>query len=67
MKSQELRVLEALKQGRVTSLSALTDLGVYRLSARLDEIKHRGYQVQSRWIEVTNRFGEKTRVKEYWL
>ena len=67
-KSQEHRLLDALKAGvKITRLSALTELGIFELSARVKMIESWGYTIQRKTIEVTNRWGEKTRVKQYWI
>ncbi len=66
MKSQEERLLRYLKEGyRVNRLLALQTLGIFELSARLIGIQDR-IDIQKGWIEVTNKFGEKCRVREYW-
>jgi hypothetical protein len=66
--SQESRLLSAFLAGRkITRLSALTELGIFELSARIKKLESEGNQIQRQSITVTNRFGEKTRVKEYWI
>lgn len=42
--------------------------GITRLAARIDDMKRKGHEVDSRWLEVPTRWGDKmTRVKEYYL
>ena len=42
--------------------------GITRLAARIDDLKRKGYAVDSRWQEVSTRWADKTtRVKEYYL
>lgn len=53
--------------GSITPLEAMRDLGVYRLASRVADLKRLGYLVASEWVEVVNRWGEKTRVKSYHL
>lgn len=66
--SQESRLLSWLKDGRtVTRLSALTELGIFELSARIKALEAEGHVIQRETVVVKNRWGEKTRVKEYWL
>lgn len=66
--SQESRLLSAFLAGRkITRLSALTELGIFELSARIKKLESDGNQIQRQTISVTNRFGEKTHVKEYWI
>lgn len=43
------------------------ELGVYRLAARINELREKGYKIGSRSKQVLNRFGEKCRVSEYYL
>ena len=66
--SQNQRILEYINEfGSITALEAMRDLGVYRLASRISDLKKRGYIVASDWVEVRNRWGEKTRVKSYRL
>jgi len=55
------------KHGSVTQLEALTELGVMRLASRISNLRKSGYEIDCEWVEVTNRFGEKCRVKKYSL
>ena len=62
----EQRVFDYMMQfGSITSLEAFVDLGETRLSGRIFELKKKGVNVSTQFIEVKNRFGEKRRVKEY--
>lgn len=62
------RILAYMKEhGGITSLDASRDLGCIRLGARIFELKERGHDIKSEYIEVVNRYGEKCRVKRYWL
>tara|TARA_R110000803_G_scaffold201175_1_gene265866 strand:+ start:1218 stop:1427 length:210 start_codon:yes stop_codon:yes gene_type:complete len=66
--SQIERVENHLKQGKsITRLQALTELGIFELSARLVDLEKAGYVIDRKWVKVTNRFGESARVKEYWI
>lgn len=66
--SQESRLLSAFLAGRkVNRLSALTELGIFELSARIKKLESDGNKIQRQTIKVVNRFGEKTHVKEYWI
>ena len=55
------------KHGSITTLDAIMDLGETRLSARIFELKESGVNIQDEWITVKNRFGEKRRVKSYFI
>jgi hypothetical protein len=65
--SQEARLLAWLQSGKtITRLLALTELGIFELSARIKKLEE-SHTIQRKTITVTNRFSERTRVKEYWL
>ena len=62
------RIIAYMKEhGGITSLDAARDLGCMRLGARIFEIKERGIEVKSEFINVENIFGERCRVKRYWI
>lgn len=62
------RILDYMRGGgRLTSLSALNELGVARLASRVHDLKEMGYEVNSRMVSKTNRYGEKSKFKEYWM
>lgn len=62
------RIIAYMKEhGGITSLDAARDIGCMRLGARIFEIKERGIEVKSEFINVENRFGEICRVKRYWI
>lgn len=66
--SQEARLLAHLQTGaHITRLAALTELGIFELSARIKSLEAAGLIINRQTVTVTNRWGEKTRVKEYWL
>lgn len=53
--------------GSITTIQACMDLGETRLSARIFELKKKGVNISYDWQEVTNRYGEKRRVKKYFI
>lgn len=62
------RVFDYMKEfGSITTLEAYNDLGETRLSARIFELKDRGFDISYKWIEVLNRYKEKCRVKQYYI
>lgn len=68
MNTQEQRLLEHLQSGKtITRLDALTELGLFELSARIVGLEQKGYVIDRKRITVTNRFGEQIKVAEYWL
>lgn len=68
MKTQNDRVLTMLKAGKtITPLEALQELSVFRLAARVKDLRNEGYDIGSKWVTVLNRYGEACRVKGYFL
>lgn len=66
--TQAERVLEHLQTGgTITSLSALERFGIIQLPRRIYDLKKAGWPIRSRMREVTNRYEQTVRVKEYWL
>lgn len=53
--------------GSITTLQAITDLGETRLSARIFELQEKGVNISSSWKDVKNRYGEKRRIKSYFI
>lgn len=53
--------------GSITTLQACMDLGETRLLARIFELKDKGVHIGYDWIEVANRYGEKRKVKKYYI
>ena len=62
------KILDYIERfGFITSWQAYADLGITQLSARLHNLKDRGYQFETTRIFTTNRMGEKTHYDEYRL
>ena len=61
------QILEALKEGPITSKQAADDYGVYRLAARVHDLRDAGYPIISKKIKVRNRNGQVCYVSEYLL
>ena len=53
--------------GSITPLQALADLGVYRLGARIYDLRRDGYSISSRMITAKNRYGKRVRFAKYRL
>lgn len=67
MKQRE-RLLEHLKTGEsIDRLNALTELGIFELSARIIDLEERGYSIIKTRKTVINRWDERIRVVEYAL
>lgn len=56
-----------IENGSITTLDAWQGCGESRLSARIWELKHKGVNIKSEMIEVSNRYGEKRHVKRYYI
>lgn len=68
MNNQANRILDHMKQGNtIDRLSALVDLGVFELSARIIDLQNAGHSIHKTRKQITNRFGEKASVVEYSL
>lgn len=66
--TQKDRIINYIRQfGSITSWEAYQDLGVMQLGARIDQLKKEGYKFKTEWESNTNRFGEKTDYKRYYL
>ena len=46
-------------------MEALDGLGIYRLSARILELRKLGYDIKTHKIDITNRYGDICRVAKY--
>ena len=65
--NQNERLLLWLKSGKkISPLTAWKDLGIYRLAARINDIQDQ-IEIKRDWLEVENQYGEKIKVKEYWV
>lgn len=66
--AQKDRILEYIRNfGSISSWEAYADLGITQLGARIDQLKKEGYKFKTEWESNTNRFGEKTEYKRYYL
>lgn len=54
------------KYGSIEPIQALRDLGVFRLAARINDLRRKGVRVKDEWIETTSRVtGQPVRFKKY--
>lgn len=64
--SQNKRILAYMEQhGNINPLSAWSHCGVYRLSARISDLRASGYAIKSERVTVKNQYGEDCRVASY--
>lgn len=61
-------ILEYMDEfGSITPLEAIRDIGCYRLSARISDIKKKGYPVRTELVAVKNRRGKQSKIARYSL
>ena len=66
--TQRDRVINYIREiGTISSWEAYKDLGITQLATRIKELKEQGYEFKTEWESSTNRFGEKTDYKRYYL
>lgn len=62
------KVLEHLKQyGSITSLEAIEKYSAIRLSAIIYNLRKKGYDIETKDIDFTDRFGTKSHCGKYVL
>ena len=62
------RLLNHLKlNGRITPMESWSKLGIYRLSARIADLRKDGWAIESSRTKVLNRWGEPCMVADYVL
>lgn len=67
MKTQCDRLLKRLEIGPVDPMTAWSEIGLYRLSARVFDLREAGHKIVKQMVSVTNQFGESCRVASYSL
>ena len=55
------------KHGEIDPMTAWRELGIYRLGARIHDLRRRGWSIVSTRKRVTNRYGEECKVAFYRL
>jgi hypothetical protein len=66
--TQKDRIINYIREfGSISSWEAYSDLGITQLGARIDQLKKEGFKFRTEWESNTNRFGEKTEYKRYYL
>jgi hypothetical protein len=61
--SQQAQILNSLKKGhKLTAMNALRLFNCFRLAARIQELRERGYDIKSTIKQVDGK-----RFSEYWL
>jgi hypothetical protein len=66
--TQARLIIEYLEEfGSITPLEAIRDIGCYRLSARISDIKKMGIPIDTEMVNVKNRRGKYSRIARYSL
>ena len=66
--AQTERLLAHLKRkGTILPLEAWRDLGIYRLSAVIYDLRQEGHKISTKRLAITNRFGETAQIAQYIL
>ena len=66
--NQRTRIYEYMREhGGITTLDAMYDLGVTRLSGRIFDLRKSGVEIGSERVTVKNRYGEDCSVVRYRL
>jgi hypothetical protein len=56
-----------LAVGPIQPFAAWRDLGVYRLASRINDLRKLGHKIETKKVEVVNRWGESSYIAEYSL
>lgn len=68
MGTQNERLAAYLEEHKeINPLEAWVKLGIYRLGARVFDLRQQGYEIKSENVKVQNRFGEACHVAQYRL
>lgn len=67
MNSQTQDVLELLREGPVTPLQSWSEIGVYRLGARVYDLRREGYEIECKMRPYVTTRGRKVRISVYTL
>jgi hypothetical protein len=66
--TQNERVFDhLLTVGPIRPMTALNDLGIYRLASRINDLRKAGHKIKTKMVEVVNRWGESSYIAEYSL
>lgn len=66
--TQEKRILQWLRDNQtIDPIQALSELGIYRLGARIKDLRNQGYRIVTERVANVNRYGEKVQYAKYRL
>lgn len=67
LSAAQLRVFKFMLKNKSITTKQAIDLGETRLAGRVWEMRCKGILIGSEWLVVNNRYGERRRVKRYYL
>ncbi len=66
--AQKDMVLQYIQRnGSITDMDAVYELGIHRLSARVADLRAEGHDIVTNWVSCKNRHGKMIRYGEYTL
>jgi hypothetical protein len=66
--TQKERIIRHLKDKEsITSLEAMKEYGIMRLTSRICELKDQGYNIRSEFVSSKNRYNESVSFSKYSL
>ena len=66
--TQTEKILKYMESGKgITQAEAVTEFGCYRLSARISDLRHEGYDISRDMVTRKNRYGEPVTFARYKL
>ena len=66
--TQSQRIIRHLQDYKtITPKEAINEYGIYRLAARISDLKKEGYEFTSKRVTAKSRYGDKTSFAEYSL
>lgn len=61
-------ILKYMKDfGTISPYEAFRDLGITKLATRISEMRKKGYEINSEWVNTANRYGQEVKYKRYCL
>ena len=66
--TQSEKILQHLKTfGGITQAEAAQQYNIWRMSARIWDLRYAGYSIKTEFVNVKNKFGERSRYARYTL
>lgn len=65
--TQNEMIIKHLSTDKLRSVEALNKYGIYRLAARISELRKQGYGIKTEMVTIKNRFNVDINIAEYSL